>query len=199
MNEYSFEELAAAATKSDATQEEINALGEWFERYGMGYWNGTCWDVDGKNDLYLSPVYREVEADEFECVGYTFSSETQIITAPAGSAGLEEGEMRKSYKDFEKQFIGASDIAALVLVGYRAGEGAFPQMLNFGKDGAYSAYVVPSEAEIGGHYREVARFSHWMAIYDDDSFVKKFRANEIRVFRAGEMGCIIQLCGSTDE
>lgn len=53
MNEYAYEELVAAATKSDATQEEINALGEWFERYGMCYWNGTCWVVDKKTTSTL--------------------------------------------------------------------------------------------------------------------------------------------------
>lgn len=79
MNEYAYEELVAAATKFDATQEEINALGEWFERYGMRYWNGTSYEVDAKNDIYLAPVMKEVGEDEFEQIGFTFARETQLV------------------------------------------------------------------------------------------------------------------------
>lgn len=79
MNEYQYEELAAAATKSNATQEEINALGEWFQIYGMCYWNGSSWIVDEKNDIRLAPVYKEVEEDEFELIGYTFASEAEFV------------------------------------------------------------------------------------------------------------------------
>lgn len=79
MKEYQYDELAAAAMKFNATQEEINALGEWFEQYGMCHWNGTSWEVDEKNGVYLAPVYKEVEEDEFERVGYTFAAETQFV------------------------------------------------------------------------------------------------------------------------
>ena len=34
INYYSYKELLAEATKSNATQEDINALGEWFDRFG---------------------------------------------------------------------------------------------------------------------------------------------------------------------
>lgn len=73
VNEYNYSELEAAATKFGATQEEINALGEWFEDYGQRYWNGECYEVDEKRDLYLYPMHKQVE-DEFEIVGWSFSS-----------------------------------------------------------------------------------------------------------------------------
>lgn len=79
MNEYAYQELAAAAMKIDATQEEINALGEWFEHYGMSYWNGNCWTVDEKKDICLARVFKEVDEDEFECVGYTFAHEAEFV------------------------------------------------------------------------------------------------------------------------
>lgn len=75
MNEYNYKELEAAAIKFDATQEEISALGEWFERYGRCYWNGECWNVDEKKDLYLYPIYHDTGDDSVEVVGYTFSSD----------------------------------------------------------------------------------------------------------------------------
>lgn len=76
MIEYAYEELVAAATKLDATQEDINALGEWFETYGMSYWNGSCWAVDAENDIYIAQIVNEVEEDEYEVVGYAFAHET---------------------------------------------------------------------------------------------------------------------------
>lgn len=78
MNEYAYEELVAAATKCNATQEDINALGEWFEHYGMCYWNGSCWEVDVKNDICLAQVVKEVAEDEFEVIGYAFSHQTVL-------------------------------------------------------------------------------------------------------------------------
>lgn len=65
---YDYEELAAKAMAADATQEDINALGAWFEEHGNCYWNGESFEIDSTNRLY--PVYQEVEEDEFELTGY---------------------------------------------------------------------------------------------------------------------------------
>lgn len=100
----------------------------------------------------------------------------------------------KHYKDFGKTFIGSSDIAALVLVGYKANEGMSPEKLNFGEDGSYYAYIVDcDDVEIGSHYAEVTRFESWLKIYDDDGLVLKLMAKEIIVYRAAQMGCVIRL------
>lgn len=103
--------------------------------------------------------------------------------------------MMKSYKDFEKEFIGDSDIATLIMVGYDSKEkgGLSLKKLNFGEDGNYRAYIVEGEAEIGSHYELVAEFTDWLRIYDDTSLAKEFHADVIKVFRAMEFGCIIQL------
>lgn len=79
MREYAYEELVAAATKFNAPQENINALGEWFERYGMRYWNGSSFEVDDKNNIYLAPIYKVVDEDDCEIVGYTFSHEPVFV------------------------------------------------------------------------------------------------------------------------
>ncbi len=61
----------------------------------------------------------------------------------------------KTYKDFESHFIGSSDIASLVMVGYKNNEGIVPMLLNFGEDNRYKAYIVDEpNVEIGAHYRE---------------------------------------------
>lgn len=57
MARYNYEELRAAATAPNATQEQINALGEWMEQYGMNDWNGEYYDIG--NGLNLYPVYTE--------------------------------------------------------------------------------------------------------------------------------------------
>lgn len=94
----------------------------------------------------------------------------------------------KSYRDFWNRYIGMSDIASLTL--------RFPleaKILNFGEDNAYRAYIVEGEAEIGSHYKLVAEGTHWLKVYDDQGLTAEFDAKTIRVYRAAEMGCIIQL------
>ena len=103
----------------------------------------------------------------------------------------------KDYKDFEKKYIGTSDIAALVLIGISKEGGVNPQMLHFGKDGSYSAYIVEGDddVEIGEHYHKVAEFKNWLSIYDDNDLTMKLYADKIIIYRAREMGCIIQVIG----
>lgn len=66
MNRYSYSELLEAV-KANETPDNVNALGEWFERYGDQFWNGEYYDADG---LRLFPVYVEADEDQFEIVGY---------------------------------------------------------------------------------------------------------------------------------
>ena len=64
---YTYDELRAAATAENATQADIDCLGEWFEAYGQSYWNGEYYEADG---VSLYPVYKETDPDEFELIGY---------------------------------------------------------------------------------------------------------------------------------
>ena len=66
MNRYSYSELLEAV-KANATPDNVDALGAWFEQYGDRYWNGEYYDADG---LRLFPVYVEVDEDQFEITGY---------------------------------------------------------------------------------------------------------------------------------
>lgn len=99
------------------------------------------------------------------------------------------------YKDYEKRSIGGSDIATVILVGYKsdAENGLFLYPLDFGIDGEYDAYIVDGNAEIGEHYKEVACFESWLKIYDDTGLACHFSGRKIKVFRAASMGCIIQV------
>ena len=65
--EYSYEELKSRALRHDATQRDIDTLGEWFWQYGLCYWNGEFFSIDKNNRLF--PVYEEQD-DNFEVVRY---------------------------------------------------------------------------------------------------------------------------------
>lgn len=99
----------------------------------------------------------------------------------------------KTYKDFEKYYIGTSDIATLILCGWKEREGVVVKPLSFGQDDSYSAYIVKGDAEMGEHYERIEEFSGWLKIYDDEELVRHLKADRIIIYRAGEMGCIIQL------
>ena len=105
------------------------------------------------------------------------------------------GVYMKTYKQFSKRFIGCSDYASLILVGCSE-EGLKSQVLNFGEDGQYSAYLVSdSDVKIGSHYKKVATFNHWLKIYDDTELTFEAKGDEINIYRAGDFGCIIQEIG----
>lgn len=91
---YDYNELKEKALAFNATQEDINALGEWFSRHGMSYWNGECFYVDADHDLY--PIYKEVGYDEYELIGYTFSSwDERLIMRPMSDEERAEEEARE--------------------------------------------------------------------------------------------------------
>lgn len=99
----------------------------------------------------------------------------------------------KTYKNYPKNYIGSSDIASLVMAGYRKNQGLCLEALHFGGDGSYYAYIVDADAIIGDHYKKIADFNAWLKIYDDDELTACYKAESIIVYRAREHGCIIQL------
>lgn len=68
---YDYETLRAAAIRPGATAEDLRELGEWFERYGMVYWNGEYWDADAGLRLYPIIEWDE-ELDQGTTTGYEF-------------------------------------------------------------------------------------------------------------------------------
>lgn len=87
-----------------------------------------------------------------------------------------------------KEYIGSSDIASLTLRGV-----GHSSVLYFGEDGSYSAYIVRNATEIPSHYSFRDKFASWLWIYDDEGLVKRFEAEKIEVYRAGDFGCLINL------
>lgn len=100
-------------------------------------------------------------------------------------------ERAKSYKEYNKIYIGGSDYASLVLVGITK-KGLEAKILNFGEDGDYNAYFVDKDAKIGSHYKKQYEFQRWLKIYDDNELVKTIYANKIEIYQAGQFGCIIR-------
>ena len=96
---------------------------------------------------------------------------------------------KRTYKDFEKRFIGASDSAYLTITGANGTKAK----LKFGEDGEYYAYIVPENVEIGNHYVKRAEFEGSVTITDDDGDGIMLIADKIEFFRAGEFGCIVRL------
>lgn len=73
-----YEELKQKALSPEATQNDINTLGEWLASYYGYSWNGVCFDVEGQS---LFPVLKPIainsstgDIEQHETVGYTFSA-----------------------------------------------------------------------------------------------------------------------------
>lgn len=74
MSRYDYKELVDSVL-NDASTENVNNLAEWLERYGNRWWNGFCFDTSKDlNGLNVYPVYKEIDEDEYEVVGYQLSS-----------------------------------------------------------------------------------------------------------------------------
>lgn len=93
-----------------------------------------------------------------------------------------------TYKDFSKVYIGESDTASLTVRG-----NDYAGVLHFGKDGAYSAYLVDKPIEIPEHYYPVFTAVNVLKIYDDNGKAFEVRGRFIQIYRAGEMGCLIKV------
>ena len=67
---YDYEELKEKALKFDATQQDIDALANWFENWGNDYWNGEYFEIDAEHRLF--PIYKEIENDDgtYDLIGY---------------------------------------------------------------------------------------------------------------------------------
>jgi hypothetical protein len=97
----------------------------------------------------------------------------------------------KSYKDFEKTYIGASDMASLTIRSCKK-----VSAIDYAEDGAYMAYeCYGDEVEIGSHYKLVFSGDFWLTIYDDiGRAYNEHQPNgfkKVDVYRAGEYGTII--------
>lgn len=95
----------------------------------------------------------------------------------------------KTYKDFEKTYIGGSDIARLI---YTSGDEQIGY-IRFIEDGSYSAYIVDAETDIPEHYSLVASGTSWLKIYDDDGLTLSTPRGAWEIYRAGNFGCIIRV------
>jgi hypothetical protein len=68
IGKYDYQELREKALSASATQDDVNALGYWFSRYGKRYWNGELYDCGDNVKLYY--VLQQIGPDEYEVVGY---------------------------------------------------------------------------------------------------------------------------------
>jgi hypothetical protein len=94
------------------------------------------------------------------------------------------------YKDFEKVFVGVSDVASLV---FRFCDHV--EVVNFGGDSAYYAYLIPEGCRLTNRYEEVASGIWWLSVYDDTHRTLNIHCGPkpIRVYRAGGYGLAIEV------
>ena len=64
MNRYQYEELLAKATRPDASDDDLFALGSWMQIYGSDYWNGECWDISAEGESTGSQLLYPISTDD---------------------------------------------------------------------------------------------------------------------------------------
>ena len=97
--------------------------------------------------------------------------------------------MKKYYKDYNIEVLGSSDSARLKIIDSVGGI----SYINFNADGGYNAYIVDENAEIGAHYKLINTYHDYIVVCDDMGISNVFKAYMIKIYRAGNFGCIVQL------
>lgn len=109
----------------------------------------------------------------------------------------ESAQNETMYKRAPKIHVGGSDRASLFAIGFDVNYGWRFVPIHFGADDSYKAYICTEQAEIGAHYHLVGELYHEIRIIDDDDGNCTFEASadRINLWRAGEFGFVVQLCG----
>lgn len=95
---YNYAELLAKATAPDATQADINTLGEWFNHFGRDYWDGEGgYRISADRYLYQVAVPAN-DCGDFDVIGYTFSG-AEADRYPLGFEWTEENNDEKKEED----------------------------------------------------------------------------------------------------
>lgn len=101
------------------------------------------------------------------------------------------------HHSYRKEYIGESDIAALVVVSCTQFGGVSANILKFGEDHAYTAYIVDGDCDpiSDGYDAEIFRGGRgWFKIYDDHGLAyHNVFEHGLMIARRGELGCIIQI------
>lgn len=175
--------LVNHANDSIRIEDTIKRGEEWLEHYkGTDTLEETALLTSGYSDTYKYEL-QILQGDNME--KYTLKEAIK--------------ENRFSYKDICVS-LGGSDIATLIMVGMttedRPATTSHLEMkeLNFGEDGEYSAWLIDGDTDVPEHYTLTAEFKNWLKIYDDEGYCTYFTAPFIRVYQAGQFGCLIQLC-----
>lgn len=175
--------LVNHANDSIRIEDTIKRGEEWLEYYkGTDTLKETALLTSGYSDTYKYEL-QILQGDNME--RYTLKDATL--------------EARNSYKDICVA-LGGSNIATLIMVGMtmenRPATTSHLEMkeLYFGEDGEYSAWLVDGDTSVPEHYTLTAEFKNWLKIYDDEGYCTYYTAPFIRVYQAGQFGCLIQLC-----
>lgn len=107
---------------------------------------------------------------------------------------LVKENLKMTYKDFNKIYIGGSDSAALICRS-KWGDIDLCGLLKFGEDGDYSAYFVNEKASLGDHYKHQLTYYGYVDITGDDGYGVHIEAYVINIYTAGNFGCIIEAIG----
>ena len=104
--------------------------------------------------------------------------------------------MKKAYRDYQRVYIGESERAELTLRFFDFEKKAINHKgLHFGGDNVYMAYLIQDESvKIPKWYQlEFESNTPWLDIIDDMNVITFNNIENIKIYRAGDYGCIICL------
>jgi hypothetical protein len=114
---------------------------------------------------------------------------------------LEEKKKRKielyNYKE-RAEDIGSSQYGCIILLGVKEPFGLRAELLKFTSIQNYTAYIL-EDIEPPKFYHLFSSFEKWLSVYDENALTRTYKSDKINVFRAGDVGVIIQLVNDKKE
>lgn len=138
------------------------------------YADSQCW---------LEPAFDEEYSDKSD------DDVTPVVPNPAPARDTT----KRYYKDCDRAYIGDSDVASLTCTYFNGDKGVCSDVISFGGDNSYYAYICKDDVEIGDHYRKVLSGRTWIRLYDDKGLTYQHHESGYKfdIYRAGDFGVII--------
>lgn len=171
------------------------------DEYAKNLWNS--FSDDEKNETIIDVESRIYSQDEYMSTADNPLSEFCVEKTDLSKLKYNYSELRnlyRTYKAYPKQNLGNSDIANIT-VRYASDEIENNNYihyfnLHFGSDGDYYAYLIDNDyCKIPQHYELVFdKDVYWADFIDDKEATYHINKQcNLKIWRAGNFGCIIQI------
>lgn len=135
-------------------------------------------------------LYRNEDNLIVQVIGLNETRQPRFELEKETSADIELIEKPHGYKSCTKENLGVTDVATLIALTEDKAD-----IIELGIDGDINAYMANEYTEIPSHYTHTKTYTDEVSFLDAELNSLTIKADEIKVYRCGNAGLIIQSIG----